>query len=307
MVTFAHLSDLHLPPLPPVRPWQLAGKRVLGYWSWQRKRKHEHRAEVLRALSRDLREQAPDRLCVTGDLTNLGLPEEFARASDWLASLGPAERVSLVPGNHDAYTRAATARIAAAWAPWLTGDDGRAGFPWLRLHGGVAFVGVSTAVPTAPFRATGRVGAAQLRRLRQRLRDAAGQAAIRVLLLHHPPQAGAVPRRRALSDASRLRGVLAEAGCELVLHGHAHVPLQTTLPGPDGPIPVLGASSASLLRDGHGQTGSYAIVELRDDGTAHLRRRVYDPARESFQPGPDGTITLPGPAGGFATRRHGVI
>lgn len=302
MVTFAHLSDLHLPPLPPVSPRQLVGKRLLGYWSWQRKRKNEHRTEVLTALARDLDEQAPDRLCITGDLTNLGLPDEFARAFNWLASLGPAKRVSLVPGNHDAYTGVAAAQIAKVWAPWLSGDDGNARFPWLRLHDELAFIGVSTAVPTVPFSATGRIGEAQLQRLRGSLRDAASQARFRVLLLHHPPQSGAVPRRRGLTDATALRDVLAETGCELILHGHAHVPMQSTLPGPDGPIPIIGASSASLLRDRHGQTGSYGIVKLHETGTVRLQNRLYVPSRNVFEPGAEVTMRLPDRSQGFTAR-----
>ena len=81
MYALAHITDPHLGPLPPVRPLELANKRILGYLSWTRRRAKIHRPEVLEALGRDLAEQAPDHVAVTGDLTNISLPGEFQRAA----------------------------------------------------------------------------------------------------------------------------------------------------------------------------------------------------------------------------------
>ena len=50
----AHLSDLHLGPMPRVSPRSLMNQRVLGYLSWQRRRYRVHRREVLDALVDDL-------------------------------------------------------------------------------------------------------------------------------------------------------------------------------------------------------------------------------------------------------------
>ena len=74
---FAQLSDPHLSSLDAVRPRDLLGKRALGYLSWRHKRRFEHRREVLDALERDLAGTQFDQMLVTGDLTHIGLPEEF--------------------------------------------------------------------------------------------------------------------------------------------------------------------------------------------------------------------------------------
>jgi 3',5'-cyclic AMP phosphodiesterase CpdA len=295
MFKFAHLSDVHLPPLPAVAARDLLGKRVLGYLSWQRKRKHQHRPEPLAALARDLAREAPDHVCVTGDLTNLGLPVEMARAAAWLRQLGPADRVTLVPGNHDAYTIESLGELRRAWSAWMAGEDpDNATFPFIRRRAGLAFVGVSSAVPTPPFEATGRLDAGQLKRLRDGLVRCRRAGLIRVLLIHHPPQPEAVPRRRALTDAAALRGLLAEVGCELVLHGHAHAPLSADLGGPAGAIPVRGAGSASLIRDRHGNAGHYRIFEDRGDGRVLVRDRRYDPAADLFKAGATELVGWPG-------------
>ena len=107
MFTLAHLSDPHLAPLPWPNPLELLSKRGLGYINWQRKRRPIHRPEVLAALVADLKRQAPDHIAVTGDLVNLSLGSEFGPALAWLETLGSSRDVTAVPGNHDAYVRAA--------------------------------------------------------------------------------------------------------------------------------------------------------------------------------------------------------
>ena len=66
----------------------LLGKRGLGWLSWQLRRRHVHRPEVLEALLLDLEHARPDHVVVTGDLTNISLPEEFEIARGWLERLG---------------------------------------------------------------------------------------------------------------------------------------------------------------------------------------------------------------------------
>ena len=106
----AHLSDVHLPPLPPPGFSELMGKRMLGYLNWTRNRHTIHRRDVLDALVADVLAQRADHIAVTGDIVNLALAAEFAPARAWLESVGPPDRLSLVPGNHDAYVRGARER-----------------------------------------------------------------------------------------------------------------------------------------------------------------------------------------------------
>src|SRR5580704_3333994 len=113
--TLAHLSDPHLPPLPSPRLSELMGKRAFGYLNWTRNRHRYHRRDVLDVLVSDLQAQVPDHIAITGDLVNLALEAEFAPARAWLEDIGSPERVTVVPGNHDAYVRATRHRFTEAW------------------------------------------------------------------------------------------------------------------------------------------------------------------------------------------------
>ena len=92
------------------------------------------------------------------------------RAAEWLHHLGPPSRVTAIPGNHDAYVRlhperghASTgslicsrtmpARLLVPTPPTL--------FPFVRRFGDVAIVALSSAVPTMPFVAAGKIGTLQ--------------------------------------------------------------------------------------------------------------------------------------------------
>jgi 3',5'-cyclic AMP phosphodiesterase CpdA len=246
MFVLAHLSDPHLAPLPTPRPRDLAGKRLLGYVNWRRKRHKVHRTEHVDMLVRDLKSRGPDHVAVTGDLVNIALEAEFAQARAWLHALGSPHDVTLVPGNHDAYVRPALAAQATYWHEFMR-DDGAATpalrFPFVRRRGSLALIGLSSAVPTAPFMATGRLGGRQIERLEEILGRLAGLC--RVVLIHHPPLGEPGDRFKRLVDAADLAAVLRRFGAEMVLHGHAHVHALNWLEGPSGPIPALGVPSAS--------------------------------------------------------------
>ena len=126
----AHLSDPHLTGLDSIRWPQLLNKRMSGYLSWQRRRRHIHTPDRLALLVRDLQQQAPDHIAVTGDLTQLGTPAECTTALQWLQALGSPERVSVVPGNHDTYVQAPWSATVGLWRDYMEGVD-RDGFPFL--------------------------------------------------------------------------------------------------------------------------------------------------------------------------------
>src|SRR5690349_1176042 len=103
MFKLAHLSDIHIGPLPDVELYQLVSKRAIGYVNWHRNRRHLMQDHVLGTIVTDMKAAAPDHIAVTGDLVNLALDAELEAAKLWLETLGPSNSVSVVPGNHDAY------------------------------------------------------------------------------------------------------------------------------------------------------------------------------------------------------------
>ena len=176
MFRLAHISDVHLGPLPDVTYRDLASKRMVGYVNWQRNRRRAlHRGHAGRHRRRHQAATQPDHLAVTGDLVNLALDAELELARLWLETLGKPHDVSVVPGNHDAYVPGAFDKACRLWAPWMSGDgaEGRSSrnaFPYLRVRGNVALIGVSTARATAPFMANGFFREAQAERLGEHAR-----------------------------------------------------------------------------------------------------------------------------------------
>jgi 3',5'-cyclic AMP phosphodiesterase CpdA len=263
----AHLSDPHLGPLPPVRLSQLASKRMLGFLNW-----HLHRARTLmqagsvEAVIADVKRAEPDHITVTGDLINIGLVPEIENARAWLSQVGRPDSVSVVPGNHDAYVPGSVERAVAAWASYVTGDDGSAGFPYLRRRGDVAIIGISSAIATGPFMATGRVDDDQVDRLKTILRETGAAGLCRVILMHHLPVEGATKWKARLLRMERLQSVIAESGAELILHGHTHRVSVNWIPGPTQPVPVVGVQAASLQSSQEKRGAGWNLFEI--DGTA---------------------------------------
>lgn len=267
--TLAHLSDPHLPPLPGLGLSDLIGKRAFGYLNWTRKRHKFYRRDVLDALVSDMQAQTPDHIAVTGDLVNLALEAEFAPSRAWLESVGAPDRVTVIPGNHDAYVRATQHRFAEAWTNYLAGDDAPdrgVAFPAVRRRGPLALISVSSAVPTPPLMATGWLGRSQLDALERVLAGLSAEQAFRVLLIHHPLRSDA--RTKRLTDAPQLLALLKQHGVELILHGHDHVHSTIWIDGPKGSIPAIGVPSASALAHGRYPAAAYNLFSIERDGAA---------------------------------------
>jgi 3',5'-cyclic AMP phosphodiesterase CpdA len=273
--TLAHLSDIHLSPMPRAKRRDLLSKRMLGYVNWHRGRKLVHRREILDLLTRDLVERKPDHIAVTGDLVNLGLPEEFIRAAEWLHHLGPPAHVTAIPGNHDAYVRLHPESGTGHWQPYMRSNP--AGerlaptpptlFPFVRRFDDIALVGVSSAIPTAPFIAAGKVGSLQRALLAEALARLGREGLFRVVLIHHPPLPGQAGWYRGLRDAGRTTRVLKQNGAELVLHGHNHEQTVHELPTVSGTATVVGAPSASEAVEGRIPAARYNLYAIARNGS----------------------------------------
>ncbi len=289
----AHLSDAHIGPLPRPRKRDLLGKRFTGFVNWRR-RGRLHDMAVLAALVADLRERAPDHVAMTGDILNIGLPAEFPFARAWLETLGSSEAVSFVPGNHDAYVRSSLPHLASTFAPWVSqgglsevgvADGLPFAFPYLRRRGPLALIGLSSAIPTAPLLASGALGPVQRAGLARLLDETGRQGLVRVVMVHHPPHATGARRGRGLRDAAAFEAVIAAHGADLVIHGHNHRTSVAHLPGPRGPVPVVGVPSCSAVPGTHGHLAAYHLYRF-DPGergvTVTAERRGLTPGRDGI-------------------------
>jgi len=291
----AHLSDPHMAWRCRISLRDLVGKRILGYLGWRLRRGAEHREEILAALQKDLARIKPDHIAVTGDLTHLGLPQEFENARRWLRQFGAPTRVTVVPGNHDAYAEADWHRGFALWRDYMASDgfhspERSAGgvenlFPVVRIRGWVILIGVCTAHPNPLHLATGSIGKFQLRRLESILKAAAARRLFRVILIHHPPLSDIVSHRKRLTDASALLRLIGRYGIEMILHGHSHKHTHTILKTASGTTVVAGAPSASALGSTFERRARYAAYEIQPvyrGWELVTTERVYTPVGNYF-------------------------
>jgi 3',5'-cyclic AMP phosphodiesterase CpdA len=275
MTLLAQISDPHLGPLPRVRLTELLSKRAFGYFNWHNHRLHAFDEKALAALTADMHAAHPDHIAVTGDLVNIGLPPEFDNALRWLHTLGDPRDVTVVPGNHDAYVASAVAHFSTKWLPFANGDHPNAAmaFPFIRRRGDIALIGMSTAIPTAPLMATGRVSHAQTDALAAALAETGREGLCRIVLIHHPIGEGDAIRTRRLIGAHRVREAIALHGAELVLHGHNHRTSVRFVDGPDGRrVPVVGAAAAAALPHGSNPGAAYNLFRI--EGTAASGYRI---------------------------------
>jgi len=269
MFRLAHISDVHLGPLPALTFLELFSKRITGFVNWHRNRRRHLFTNTLDVVLDDIERQAPDHLAITGDLVNLASSLEIAAVRHWLAETGPPEDVSLVPGNHDAYVRGAYEKATRAWYPYMRGDaapeewqEDRHVFPYLRVRGPVAIIGCSTAVATPPFSASGYFGSRQARETVNLLRAAGEAGLFRVVLIHHPPIRGATAFHKRMIGIRRFAATISTGGAELVLHGHTHLDTVHWLAGQTKPVPVVGIASASQGPGGHKPPAGYNLFSI---------------------------------------------
>lgn len=284
----AHFSDPHLLDLGATRVGDFASSKVLvGSLNVVLNRARKHRAACFAALLDDLNAQQLDHVVCTGDLVNLGLRPEFQLAAELLGRvrLGPAG-LTLVPGNHDYYTAAAIAeqRFERAFGPYATGDgQGRPEYPFLRLRGDLAIVGLCSAYASPFGLADGRLGAAQIAAAEALLSRPEVRGRFRLVLVHHPPVVHRGWFARHLRDRDALQEMLARVGADLVVHGHDHRDERAAIPGPAATIPVIGVGSASYDDRQLDRAARYHIFEIEARQLGRMRTRVWDRDVDQFR------------------------
>jgi len=295
--SLAHLSDLHLGPLPPgAARRHFALKRSIGTFNWRMNRHRLHEPAVAEAVADDVLEAAPDHVAVTGDIVNVAAHAEFPAARAWLQSLGDPAWVSFVPGNHDTYVRCDWQHGLQHLAEYMTGDmrvsdtqtnaQIAAPFPFVRLRRNIALIGLSSAVPQPLHRAAGRLGKVQLKALALLLADLRERGYARIVMIHHPPLPGLATPRKALEDAGPLRDILVSEGAELVLHGHNHEQMLNSLDSRSGRIHVLGVPSASMGRQQHHPPAAWNLYRIaRQGGRWHTQvtTRSWNPEQRHLE------------------------
>jgi 3',5'-cyclic AMP phosphodiesterase CpdA len=297
-VKIAHISDLHVLALEGATMARLLNKRITGFVNLKLRRAHEHHGYALSAVARAVRELDVDHVVITGDLTNLALDSEFDAARAFVRhelALDPS-RVSIIPGNHDAYTSGAhrSRRFERFFAEYMSSDlpDATAmaaplPFPFVRLCGPAAIIGLSSAVPRPPLMASGRVGRLQLLALHALLAHEQVRARFPVLLLHHPwhpPPTRTKALLNGLEDREDLLDVLDHLPRGMLLHGHLHRRIHRLIRTSRGQLDAIGATSASLVHQDADRTSGFNLYEIDERGLASVAAFRLDAHGSSFEP-----------------------
>jgi 3',5'-cyclic AMP phosphodiesterase CpdA len=270
---FVHVSDIHLLDLSGTKPWQYLNKRITGRLNLALKRRKQHDERIFDAAVAFARALKADRLVITGDLTNLSLPSEFVHVRDRLDAAGVP--VTVIPGNHDTYTRGAVraSLFERHLGRFMDGErEPDTQYPFVQRFGDVVLIGVSTGIVSLPLFATGAVGPDQLARLEHVLAQAGAEKLARIVLIHHPPVAGVSKPRHDLVDLAAFGEIISRHGAELILHGHEHRRIDSTLPGPSGDVPVHGIGSGTSCSQRPGREASLSLYEADRE---RIHRELY--------------------------------
>lgn len=292
MFQLSHISDIHLGPLPALSLRELASKRITGYVNWQHSRRKRLVGNVLEMLLEDIESRSPDHLAITGDLMNLSTNAEIQATTAWLEATGKPYDVSVIPGNHDAYVPGAYEKICQAWKPWMSGDEALLSyttekmFPYIRVRGPIALIGISTANATPPFLASGYFGRGQARRTVNALQHARKAGLFRVVMIHHPPIRDATPWHKRLIGIRRFTAAMSTGGAELILHGHTHMDTLHWLHTRNSRIPVVGIPSASQGHGGRRPPAGHNLFTISGNNDA------WTCTRESYRFVPDHTALV---------------
>lgn len=236
---------------------------------------------VVQALAQLAHEARPDLLVLSGDITQRARGHQFQAARTFIDGLGLP--LLAVPGNHDIPLFNVAARLLWPYAGYRRAFG--AELEPAHASEQLLVLGVNT---TRRWRHKhGELSARQIERVAARLQAAdAGQ--LRVVVVHQPV---AVPDTH---DANNLlrghRAALqrwAEAGADVVMGGHIHLPYVLPLRGLARPVWAVqagtalssrtrrgGPNSVNLLRWGAGAAPGVCVVErwdyAREDRRFHL-------------------------------------
>ncbi len=224
MTTIAQLTDLHLLEDKFEDQRSLGERARLSYLSFGRRLDPSERRRRLQKALSDVKAAGVDHLVMTGDLTEDGDAKQFEVLAELLAEshICP-DRVTIVPGNHDAYGD------GSAFADAMAGPLR----PYARASGicrpiplrDATVVPVSTAFAQSCFRSAGGVSDADQEKLARIAADPTFAGKPLVFVKHHQPGQYLVPVWQWIDGMveHRVFSKLFERCPHLyIVHGHTH-------------------------------------------------------------------------------------
>ncbi len=234
---------------------------------------------VAEALSRLARQQGPDLVVLSGDITQRARPAQFRAARAFVDGLGAP--VLAVPGNHDIPLFDLWRRLREPYARYRAAFG--AELEPVHRSPDLLVVGLNT---TRPWRHRhGEVSAQQVERV-ARLLDSATPAQLRVVVVHQPAavsRADDMPHR--LRGHARALARWSAAGADLVIGGHIHLPFVLPLQGLARALWVVQAGTAVSSRVRQGVPNSVNLIRWGTHaapGCCRIEQWDYSAPAEAF-------------------------
>lgn len=252
MRRLAHLSDVHiLDSRAPTRRgrYRFATRFVAGGKRVDPAERSRRLASALAAA----RAGGADHVVISGDLTEVGEDAEFEHFAALLTDAGfPEGAITLVPGNHDAYTpggwqRALAGPLARFASASASGGRGGRSTPLVDRGSFVVLPLDTTRFETLVW-SGGVVTRDTALALDRLLSDPGLRDKALVLVAHHPPfYPKGLPVMRwidGLRGCAEVLGLLARHPRLQLLHGHLHRVVDRILGGSGGELKLDPAPSA---------------------------------------------------------------
>ena len=228
MITIAHLSDLHF---------------------------GREQTQVIHNLLASLQEQRPDLVIISGDLTQRARSYEFQQAKIFLDNL--PYPYFIIPGNHDLSAHKLIERFFFPWKKWK-----RYISPQLEPcmeNDQCKVVGVNSARRLGLYLdwSRGRINNKQISHVVENFNQT-NEKKLRILVAHHPFWLPTVYlRRQLIGGRDKAIEALSQAGVDIILGGHIHIPFMKILRG----VIISHAGTTVSDRLIEGQPNSYNIIK----------------------------------------------
>lgn len=235
-------------------------------------------ARMVEPLVRAVRENDPDLVAVSGDLTQRARRRQFEDARDFLAQL--PQPTLVVPGNHDVPLFNLPVRFLGpldAYRRYISSD-----LEPVFQDDEVIVVGLNSA-RSLPFHGGGRLNERQVARAAERFRAAPPQA-IRIVVTHHPfDLPSGYDDRHLIGRSAMAMAQLAATGADLFLAGHLHVSHvgrsaeRYQIAGHS----ALVVQAGTLSTRGRGEANSFNVLRLHRPSIT-VERFVWTEASSAF-------------------------
>lgn len=223
MTQIAHLSDLHILEEGHAHRTGNA-KRRLSILNLGRPESAARRRDRAAHALREARRTGALHLVITGDLTEDGVPEQFDALAEILEASGwPPERVTLVPGNHDAYADAGAFEEALRGPLAAYRATSTMGAPVFLP--GLVLMPISTAMNQPVTRSAGAIAGVELEAIERAAEASRRSGATLLVAMHHAPQRRSLLPIQwidGLRDHAAMTSLLDRFDHAHVIHGHTH-------------------------------------------------------------------------------------